>query len=254
MIVFGNGAAYGRMTIDVSGASVANPTPVRFAVLQDLGFEESYELKQLHGERQYAIAIGRGKGKLSFKCKLGNYSAAMRGQLLAGRSSTTAINLLQVDDPVAIAASVTTTPPNSGTFVSDLGIINALTGNPFKRVASAPAVGEYTVSGTGTYGFNAADVSAAIPLLRNYEYSIAANASNSRYNFTNDIMGLAPTFSYFGQTLYQGKRLVLSLTSCVGGKISLPQKNDDFSMPDFEFEAQDPGNNVLGYMCITEPS
>lgn len=251
MLLFGNGAAIARQLLDVSGTVNATPTPVRFAVLQDLAFEPSFELKMLHGERSFPVAVCRGKGKMSFKCKMGNFSAPMLGQYILGKSPVTAVKLLQVDDPITIAASVTTTPPSAGTFLTDLGIVSALTGLPFKRVASAPAVGQYSVS-TGTYTFNASDVGQAA--LRNYEYSIAANPGNSMYNFDNDMMGLAPTFSYAGQTLYQGKRLVLNLTNCISGKMSLPQKNDDFALPDFEFEAFDNGAGNLGYMTITEPS
>lgn len=251
MIVFGNGAVFARQLLDAAGTTNATPTPVRFGVLQDVAFEPSFELKMLHGERSFPVAVGRGKGKMSFKAKMGNFSAAMLGQLLLGKAPTTAVKLLQVDDPITIAASVTTTPPNAGTFLTDLGIVSAITGLPFKRVASAPAAGQYSLSGS-TYSFNASDVGQAA--LRNYEYSIAANPSNSQYSFDNDIMGLAPTFSYAGQTLYQGKRLVLNLTNCISGKMSLPQKNDDFALPDFEFEAFDNGAGSLGYMTITEPS
>lgn len=251
MIIFGNGAAYGRATADATGAAIANPTPVRFGIIQDLSFDLSRELKMLYGEKSYPVAVGVGKGKASFKAKLGNFSAAVYGQLFAGRTASTAIKQMVTDDPIVAAVSVTTTPPSSGTFVTDYGITNASTGLPFKRVASAPATGEYSVT-AGTYAFAVAD--AGVAALRNYEYSIAATPGNSIFTLNNETMGLAPTFSYIGQTSYLGKKLVLSLSNCISGKFSIPQKNDDFAAQDFEFEAFDNGSGTLGYMTITEPS
>ncbi|MFH4180992.1 hypothetical protein WDA55_23325, partial [Acinetobacter baumannii] len=59
-----------------------------------------------------------------------------------------------------IPAGGTVTPvvPNSGTFVKDLGVTDAIA-IPLKRVASAPATGQYSVdAATGAYTFAAADV------------------------------------------------------------------------------------------------
>jgi hypothetical protein len=251
MLVFGAGAVYGTPRTDFSGATLATPTPVRLGILQEVSVDISRELKMLYGERGFPVGVGAGKGKISIKAKMGNFSAAAYGQLYSGRAPTTAIKLLQVDDPIVSAASVTTTPPSSGTFVSDLGIVEVSTGNSFKRVASAPATGEYTVTGS-TYAFAVADNGKA--LLRNYEYSVASATGKSLYNLTNDIMGLVPTFKFASQTLYQGKRLVLQLDNCISGKFALPLKNDDFAIPDFEFEAFDNGTGTLGYMTIEEPS
>ncbi|MGL4576364.1 MAG: hypothetical protein ACRCV9_16390 [Burkholderiaceae bacterium] len=252
MIVFGNGAAWGTAKTDINGNALATPTPVRFAVIQELGVDISREMKVLHGERSFPVAVGVGKGKISMKGKFGNFSAAMFGQLYAGRAAATAATLIQSDDAFVAAASVTVTPPSSGTFVSDFGIADVATGNPFVRVASAPAVGQYSVTAGGVYTFNATDAGKA--LLRNYSYTIAAAAGRSTYSLSNDVMGLAPTFSYSGQTTFQGKRLVLTLNNCISSKFNLPQKNDDFATPDFEFEAFDNGTGTLGTLMIEEPS
>lgn len=251
MQVFGAGAVYGIPRTDFAGATLATPTPIRLGVLQEVSVDISRELKMLYGERSFPVGVGAGKGKLSVKAKMGNFSAAVYGQLYGGRAPTTTIKLLQVDDPITAAASVTTTPPSSGTFVSDLGIVEVSTGNPFRRVASGPAAGEYSLSG-GTYTFNAADVGKA--LLRNYEYQVATATGKSLYSLNNEIMGLTPTFKFAAQCLYQGKRLVLQLENCISGKFNLPMKNDDFAIPDFEFEAFDGGTGTLGYLTIEEPS
>ncbi len=251
MFVFGNGVAMGIATTDINGAALATPTPVRFATMQEIGIDISRELKMMHGEKTFAVAVGVGKSKIGGKGKFGNFSASMYGQLYAGRAPTTTGTFVQYDDPIVVAASVTTTPPASGTFVSNLGIVDIATGNAFNRVASAPAVGQYSESG-GTYTFNASDVGKAV--LRNYSYSVATAAGRSTYSITNDVMGLAPTFRYIGQTLFQGKRLVIELNNCISSKFNLPQTNDNFATNDFEFEAFDNGTGVIGRLLIEEPS
>jgi hypothetical protein len=50
----------------------------------------------------------------------------------------------------------TVTLNNAATFVADFGVTYA-NGTAFTLVATAPTVGEYTVSAKGIYGFNAAD-------------------------------------------------------------------------------------------------
>lgn len=252
MIIFGNGAAYGRQKTDAAGNVLATPNAVRFGIIQDLGFDLSRELKMLYGERAFPVAVGSGKGKADFKAKLGNFSAAMYGQLYAGRTASTTIRQMNTDVPLAITASLTISGiPNSGTFATDYGVTNASTGAAFSRVASAPAIGQYTVSAVGVYAFNAGDVGVAA--LFNYEY-VATVPGTSQFDLSNDVMGLAPTFSYVGQTSYGGKRLVIRLDNCISSKFSVPQKNDDFANQDFEFSAFDNGSNSLGTLMITEPS
>ena len=251
MIIFGNGSAYARPLTDYAGNALATPTPVRFGVIQDLGVDISRELKMLHGEKAFPVAVGSGKAKISCKGKLGDFKASIWGSLYAGRSASTTVTAAVTDDPIVIATSVTTTAPSSGTYANDLGITNASTGLPFVRVASAPAVGQYSVSGIGTYTFNATDVGVAA--LRNFEYT-ATIAGNSQFNLVNEVMGLAPTFSYIGQTLFGGKVLTLKLNSCVSGKFNLPQKNDDYAQPDFEFEAFDNGSGTIGTLRLSEPA
>jgi hypothetical protein len=52
---------------------------------------------------------------------------------------------------------------SDGTFQSDVGVKDA-SGTAFTKVASAPAVSQYTVNATGLYTFNSANASAALTL------------------------------------------------------------------------------------------
>lgn len=250
MQIFGSGVLFARPLTDYAGTAIANPTPVPFGVLQNVGVDISREIKMLHGASQFPVAVGAGKGKFSLKAEFGDIAPNVWGQLFAGRSQTAALVALLTADPIVGAASVTTTPPSSGVFVNDLGLTYAATGARLVRVAAAPTVGQYTVSGAGTYVFNATDNGVAF--LRNYEYSVASMPGHSQFALSNDAMGTLPTFSLKAQSLYKGQRLVLSLNSCVAPKLGMSFKNDDFNIPNLDIEALDNGSGSLGTLTISE--
>lgn len=250
MILFGAGKLIAVPTNDATGAAIANPTPVQLGVLQDVSLDLSVDLKTLHGAGKYPVAVGQGKGKTDIKAKYANINGGVLGSLFMGRSSTAGIKSAVFDFAAAVPGTgpytITVVPPSSGTFVADLGVIDATTGNPMTRVASAPATGQYSVS-AGVYTFAAADTAKAV--LLNYEYS-ATSTTAQTFNLTSDLMGYTPSFSMLLSQQYDGKTLVVKLNRCVSGKLNLPLKNDDFSMFDFEATAFTDAANSLGYICL----
>ena len=249
---FGAGILYGIQTADASGAAVANATPVQFGTLQDISGDISFEEKLLYGSYQFPIAVGRGKGKLSFKAKQAAISGAILGDLLFGTGRSAAIKNVVENFAAAVPGVstyiITITPPSSGTFVTDLGVINATTALPFKKVASGPTAGQYSVAGA-VYTFAAADANAAV--LISYEYS-AVSTSAQTGAITNQIMGYAPTFAALLHMSFQGKPFTLKLNQCVSSKFSLPLKNDDFAVPEFDFSAFADGAGNIGYWATSE--
>ena len=133
-------------------------------------------------------------------------------------------------------------------FVADLGVAYAATGTMLTLVASAPAVGQYTVnSGTGVYTFSAGDANAA--LLFTYSYTTTAGTTLS---LTNQLMGSAPTFSLVLNEQYQGKLLNLQLNSVIAPKLSLAFKNEDFMIPEFDFQAAADAAGNIGNIWLSE--
>lgn len=252
---FGTGILYGVATADATGAAVSNPTPVQFGTLQDISGDISFESKMLYGSYQFPIAVGRGKGKLEFKAKNANLNAAIVGDLLFGLPKTAGIKDVYPNFATAVPAStpwtVTIAPPNSGTYVNDLGVLNASTGLPLTRVASGPTTGQYSVNtSTGVYTFASADANMAV--LISYEYS-ATSATGPKYiSLTNQLMGYAPTFKAGLDLSFSGKNFTLMLNNCVSSKLSLPFKNDDFSVPEFAFSAFADAAGNIGYMALSE--
>ncbi|MDZ7595872.1 MAG: hypothetical protein U0932_14585 [Thiobacillus sp.] len=250
MINFGSGKLIAVPTNLADGTAIANPTPVILGTMQDVSLDLSTEIKTLYGSKRYPIAVGQGKGKTEIKAKYAEIDGAIMGSLFFGKASTAGIKAAMFDFAATIPATpfaITIAPPSSGTFVADLGVLDATTGVQLTRVASAPAAGQYSlVVATGIYTFASADTGKAIKI--SYEYS--ASAGGQIYTMTNETMGYTPSFTLLLQNGYDGKTMVCKLNRCVSGKLSVPLKSDDFAIYDFEAEAFAAANGELGYICL----
>ena len=131
-------------------------------------------------------------------------------------------------------------------FAQDLGVQYALTGTPLKRVVSAPAAGQYIVNpATGLYTFSAAD--AGLSVFVNAQYTGPSTVAQKQ-TVANLPMGFAPTFKSDMTVSYLGKLTTFSFPLCVANKMAMGFKNDDFAVPDFEFQAFDNGSgNVMSW-------
>ncbi len=130
------------------------------------------------------------------------------------------------------------------TFVADMGVFYALTSTPLKRVASAPAAGQYMVNpATGIYTFSAAD--AGLSVYINYQYTQPSTTAQTQ-TVQNLPMGYAPTFKADLTVSYLGKLTTFSILKSTSTKMSLGFKNEDFMIPEFDFSAMDNGTgNVM---------
>lgn len=246
MYLFGSGVLYGTPLTDAAGAAIANPTPVKFGTLQNVSVDISFENKMLYGQKQFPVAVGRGKGKVSGKASIGNLNGGLINSLFFGQTLTTGqIGISNGDVSATIPTTpftITPTVPNSGTWVEDLGVI--MGGVQLSRVASGPAAGQYSVS-AGVYTFAAADTGKTVYI--SYRYT-ATVAGASKSVVTNQLMGYAPSFSCHLSAPYAGKQLTLILHNCISGKLSFATKQDDFIVPEFDFDAfADSNEQVLTF-------
>jgi hypothetical protein len=233
--VFGAGKLTAIPKLDGSGAAVANPTPVQVGVLQDVSADISFETKMLYGELQFPVAIGRGKGKIALKAKSGQIDGKVLGSLLLGVNPSTVRRSGVYQSPQTVPTTpfqITIAPPNTGTFLEDLGVVDAATGAQLTRVASAPATGQYSISGA-VYTFAAADTGKA--LLISYSYTTATGGET--FTAQNALMGTGPEMSLTVHAPYQGKILQVEFPRVTCSKLSIPLKNDDFMISDLDFEA-----------------
>lgn len=250
MINFGAGKLIAIPTNLADGTAIANPTPVVLGTMQDISLDLSTEIKTLYGSKRYPIAVGQGKGKTEIKAKYAEIDGGILGSLFFGKSSTAGIKAAVFDFAATIPTTpfkVTITPPSSGTFVADLGVMFTATGVQLDRVASAPATGQYSLNAaTGEYTFASADTGKAVAI--SYEYSAASGGKV--WTMTNETMGYTPSFAMLLQNGYDGKNLVCKLNRCVSGKLALPLKSDDFAIYDFEAQAFADAAGSLGYICL----
>lgn len=241
---FGSGVLVGTPLTDANGAAIAVPSPVIFGALQDVMIDISAEIKQLYGQNQFPLAVGRGKGKISGKAKMAQINASLMNSLFFGQSLTSGIvdNVYDLTGTVVPSTPFTITPtvPGSGTWVFDLGVRDS-NGVPLTRVASAPATGQYSVT-AGVYTFAAADTGQRMFI--SYQYTATSTTAKSQV-VTNVLMGQAPTFQADFFTKYNGKTLGLTLYSCVANKLSFSTKQDDYTIPEFDFDAFANGANQV---------
>lgn len=242
-ILFGAGNMQITQLLDANGNTISNPTPYPLLVMQEGAIEESADMKELYGQGGRAFAVARGKIKTTIKVKNARVLANVWNAVYYGQTLTSGI-ISGYNDTTgsAIPATpfqVTVTPPNSGTHVDTLGVIDS-NGNPMTRVASAPATGQYSVVvGTGVYTFAAADTLKTVYI--NYQYTSATAGIGYKQTVRNLNMGSAPTFRARLTVAFQGKMIHIDARNCVCNKLSLPFKNEDFAVPELNFTLQDDG-------------
>ena len=238
MIHFGTGNLYG---VNVA----ANSTPFKFGVLQDVSIDITQNLKQLHGQSKFAVDIRQGQAKVTGKAKLAELNGRMINDLFMGESLSAGVLMPAVSEQGTIATN-TVTVANSANFDTDLGVIDAATGLPYTKVASAPAAGQYSVTG-GTYNFNTADNGKTV--LIDYLYSSATGGNQIAMG--GAAIGMTTKFTGIFTGLVDGKGVMLKLNSCVSSKLTMATKKEDYTIPEFDFEA---GLDVAGQLGVLSVS
>ena len=225
--------------------SSAVPTPRRFGILQDATLDFSADLKELYGQNRYAIALAPGKTKVSIKAKFASIRGALFNDIYFGAAATPLTQTLFADGeagtiPGSVAYTVTVS--NSAKWLTDQGVYYALTGQPFTRVATGPTVGQYSVA-AGIYTFAAADASVAVNI--SYTYSSTAGLM---IPITNVKMGSGPGFSLNLSQPFDGRQALYQFNNCQAAKLSLPTKQDDFTIAEIDFMVAADSSGNIGFI------
>lgn len=239
MIIFGAGAMYGTPLTDAYGNAITTASPIKLMAIQEMALNFDAEIKQLHGEKSFALVVAKGKTKVTGSVKAAKVFGSALNSLYFGTGMTagtmTAIYSDEVGTAIPASSPYTITPtlPNSGTAVDCLGVLDA-NGVPMTRVSSSPATGQYSYA-AGMFTFAAADTGLTVYPSLSYSYTLA---SAKRIDLTNTLMGAQTTFKAHLQTTFQGKRALVILESVLSSKLALlATKTDDFSIPSMDFEA-----------------
>lgn len=256
-LAFGSGVMWGTATTDANGAALAVPTPIKFGVLQDVGIDFQYDIKELYGQLQLPVDIARGKAKIMGKAKLAQINGLTFNSLFFGQTLTTATQIAdQLDTTGTLIPTtpfqITVTPPNSGTYLTDLGVVD-INGRPFTKVAASPTAGQYSQA-AAVYTFATADNASGVRAFISYQYSYtgAPAAAATRSTINNLVMGAAPVFTGEFFISKAGKQFQLTLNSCIANKLSLPTKIDDYMVTELDFAAFASGVGTLGSYSMAE--
>jgi len=232
-IAFGSGLFYGTPLMDAMGNAIATPTPILLGVMQECGIDLTFDTKELFGSDQFSVDAARGMGKLTGKAKAAQLSLPQMNALIFGQTLVAGQVLVHhatTATPIPETPSIVITPPTGGTVTGDLGVRGA-GAVPFKRVLATPATGEYAFDlATLTYTFAAADE--GVPVFIDYRYTIATGHSLSVKNLP---MGDMPVFTGELYLKHKGKSIYCKVPNFVSSKWGLATKQDDYTIPDFEF-------------------
>lgn len=238
---FGSGVLYGRKI-------GTNPTPVRFGGLQGVSLDFSLNMKELYGQYQYPIALGRGSGKITGKADYAQFNAQAFNDLFFNESAvSTGSTRAEVAEAQTVAANTVTVTHNGA--ISDYGVVSASTGVPFQRVANAPAAGQYSCNeSTGVYTFHSGANNSVVHV----SYTWADGSNGKKVTLTNQLLGSSAYFTAVFTSVFESKRLTVVLNRCASSKLSLASKLEDFVVPSFDFQAFSDDANELGSISLEE--
>jgi hypothetical protein len=232
------------------GQLAANPSPYAFPVLQECSAEFKGDLKMLYGQYAYALDGFRGKIKVTGKGKMIVPPPDLLGQIYFGLPTATGVARPVFNEQHAIASSVSTSNIKASV---NLGVINGNTGDQMQLVASSPAAGQYTFTPynstgpvDGSYGFSTADVTSGFPVRLSYTW---ADTAGQTIALTNELIGAQPQSSLVLFNTFKGKLMSLQLNAVVFGSFSIPTKQEDYWISDFDYEAFADQTNTLGSLA-----
>ena len=104
---FGAGEFFGVPLTDYSGAAISNPTPVRLGAIQSMSLDVNADLKELHGQYQYALDAARGKGKIGGKVEFAQINGRACNSLFFGQTLTSGTQNAIYADTTGTAPALT---------------------------------------------------------------------------------------------------------------------------------------------------
>ena len=229
--------------------NVSNPTPMRAVLPQDMSIDFKQATKELYGENKFAAAVAAGELSVTGKVSMGATNARIFADLLFQDAGSTG-QILEADKEdatIPATSPYTVTVVNSAHWTTDLGVISAVDGTVYTRVATSPTTGEYTVS-AGVYTFAAADEGKNI--LVSYLYTNAS--AGETVTLQNQLMGPAGSFTAIMAFIYGTEQDVLTLNNAISSDAGIATKQGDFAKPTFGFMASTDASDVLGTFSFAE--
>lgn len=155
------------------------PDPVHLAEIESLDWSYNEDTADLENAAGDVIDTFTTKRSLEGSVKLKSLPNSLIVASTRGAALTTGQSFgyaVQGSVPGSVSYTIAVTPPNSGTWAQDLGVVNLTTGKPMACDSTATGTGVYSVS-AGTYTFNSADASASV--LINYRATLTTGTTTT---------------------------------------------------------------------------
>lgn len=231
--LFGPGILY------LTRTDIALQTPYNVGYVNEFSYDFAFDTKQLFGQKQFPLLAARSTAKATGKIIAGVMSGGALNSLLLGGTFTAGT---QYDIVTTASTPIPTTPfqitptvPNTGTYDTDLGVVNAATNEPLTLVTGTPSAGQYAHA-AGVYTFASADNVSGISVKISYAYSWTTNATGQYQVIANQDIGTTPTFQLDYKTTLYGATFYVRLYNAIASKWSMNHKINDFAMPEYDFE------------------
>ncbi|GGX33234.1 hypothetical protein GCM10007242_45460 [Pigmentiphaga litoralis] len=209
--------------------------PRQVATLQDISFNFKADVKELYGAGQFSVDAATGTKSITGKFTSGEFDMLAINALLFNETPTVGALLLVRDEP-GLTAGDSFTVVGAADFDKDLGVKTS-TGADLVRVAAAPAEGQYAVSSTGEYTFNAAVADGT----RFFFSYIKRTATGTTVSLNNREAGDTVAFEgRFWKKSRTGKQFGMIAPACIMSSLDLSFKQNDYMMPASEFTVTTP--------------
>ncbi len=243
--VFGPGVLY------FTSVSAANGTPYNIGAINELSVDFKSDVKELWGQKQFPLLVATGTKSVDVSIKAAKTSGSAINTFLLGGTFTIGTEYdITTTASTAIPGTpyqITPTPPSSGTYNRDLGVINADTGQPLKLVTGTPATGQYAVS-AGVYTFAAADTADNVKI--SFAYSFTSGAAGQSLIIPNNDIGTTEVVTLdYKSTLY-GATYFLRLFNVVMTGVKTSHKVSDFMMPEYSGKAFANASDQIGIISL----
>lgn len=227
---------YGLGHLFLTRRDIANGTPRRLGIIQEVTVDFKYDTKELFGGQKFAVDVAQGKNSISWKAKAGAINGRIMSEFAFGAAPTTGLIAGQNNETYTVPTTPYQVTVNaSASFYEDLGVEYGTGGTTLEKVASSPAQGQYSCA-NGVYTFAAADVGQSIRI--SYSFTATGGLPNSRITVVNQDMGAIPPFSLFLMpNQYRAKQSILKLYANTLEGMSLPYKMDDYMLMDLSGKA-----------------
>lgn len=237
---------YNFGTGNIYALPVGGGAPIPFGSITGASVAFDFDIKMLYGQNRFPDDSATGKGKITGKITWGRVDLIVANQVFFGQTVSVG-QIVGVLSEAGTIASTTYTAANGATFSTDLGVRYATTGVSLMQVTTSPTAGQYTVSSSGVYTFNASDTGKAIYI----DYTYTSTTAGYTLAGANTLMGQLPTFQLNLVNQTKNKSLVLTLYSCVSSKFSLPFKQDDYTEQEADFSAFADGGGRVFNVSVT---